>query len=89
MIENNKEEYLAKIEEAIKRLPEKAQAAICWIINHYDFAEEMCKNPEMTNEEIEKFKEDAKAKEDYIMLALLCAAQTYQNNGNETTKQEN
>ncbi len=54
MMENNKEEYLAKIEEAIKKLPEKAQAAICWIINHYDFVEEMCKNPEMTNEEIEK-----------------------------------
>ncbi|WP_027630696.1 hypothetical protein [Ruminiclostridium cellobioparum] len=89
MMENSKNEYLVKIEEAIKELPNKAQNAIYWIITHFEFVEEMCKNPEMTNEEIEEYKEEAKAKEDYIMLALLCAAQTYKENSNETTEQEN
>lgn len=86
MMEKNKDERLAKIEEAIKELPEKAQQAMYGLIAHWDFVIEMCKNPEMTNEEIEKYKEDARAKEDYIMLALLCATQTY-NNSDETMEQ--
>ncbi len=84
-MEKNKDERLAKIEEVVKKLPKKAQQAIDWVITHLDFVEEMCENPEMTNEEIEKYKEDAIAKEDYVMLVILCVAQTY-NNSIETTE---
>ncbi len=79
-MEKNTDERLEKIEEAIKvirELPEQAQQAIYWTIEHWDFVEQMCKNPGMTNEKIEKYKADARAKEDYITLALLCAAQEY------------
>ncbi len=85
-MEKNNDEMLGKIEEAIKELPEKAQQAIYWTIAHLDLVKEMCKNPKMTDEEIEKYKEDARAKEDYMMLVLLWAAQTY-NNGDETAEQ--
>lgn len=85
-MEKNKDERSAKIEEAIKELPEKAQQAMYGIIAHWDLVVEMCKNPEMTNEEIEKYKEEARAKEDYTMLALLCAAQTF-NDSDETAEQ--
>lgn len=47
-MEKNKAEGLAKIEAVIKELPEKAQQAIYWTIAHWDFVEEMCKNPELT-----------------------------------------
>ena len=83
-MEKNKDERSAKIEEAIKELPEKARQAMYGIIAHWDFVVEMCKNTKMTNEEIEKNKEYARAKEDYTMLALLCATQTF-NSNDETT----
>ncbi len=88
-MEDNRKEQIARIEKAVKELPQKAQRAIFWIIEHYDFVEEMCKNSKMTVEEIEKYKTNAEAKEDYIMLALLCAAQTYMHESNEAMKQEN
>lgn len=85
-MEKSRNESLAKIEEVINELPEKAQKAIYWTIAHWDFVEDLCKNPGLTNEEIEKYKEDARIKEDYIMLALLGVAQTYIKS-DETTEQ--
>ncbi len=67
MMEKNINNSIAKMEEAIKSLPEKAQEAICWVIMHLDFVEKMCKNLEMTDEELKKHKEDAKEKGDYLM----------------------
>ena len=75
-MEESMDKRLAALGEAIEELPEKAREAIGWIITHFDIVEEMCGNSEMTDEEIEKQKEDARAKEDYLMFALLCAAQT-------------
>lgn len=76
------------IEKVINELPDKAKSAIFWVITHFDLVEKMCKDSKMTNEEIEKHMVEARAKEDYTMLALLCCAQIYQK-GNETKKQEN
>lgn len=87
-MEKDMDGRLKKIEETIKELPEKAQKAIYWTIAHWNFVEELCKNPGMTNEEIEKWRDDARVKEDYIMLALLGVAQTYINS-DETSGQEN
>jgi len=79
-MKKNRDELLAKIEESIKELPEKAQEAICWLIIHLDEVQEICKDCTMTENEIKKHKEYAKIKENYIVLALLCAVQTYSNN---------
>ena len=73
----NENKDLLSLEEEIKQLPEKFQRALCWLIDNFDFAEEICKNPVMTYEEIEKYKKDALAKEDYIVFILSCIAQTY------------
>ena len=85
-MEKNKDEMLAELQRKIEELPEKAQQAMYWTITHFDFIKDMCGNPGMTNEEIEKYKKDAYAKGDYTMLAPLCAAQAF-NNSSETTEQ--
>ena len=74
----------AKFESAIKDLPEKAQNAVYWAITHFDLVEQMCKASDMTIEEIETLKKNAREKEDYTLLVLLCAAQVY-----KTTRREN
>lgn len=76
-MEKNRNEELAKLEKELKELPEKMQRAICWVIENFDFAAEMCREPNLTDEEIETYKEIAREKEDYIMLALLCMAEIY------------
>lgn len=86
-MEKDLNEKLSKIEEEIKELPEKAQRAIYWIIKNFDFVEEMCQDSDMTNEEIEKYKENAIEKEDYIALALLCVAKMYRKRSSETMEQ--
>jgi len=78
-MEKSREEMAAELEAAIRELPEKAQGAICWIIRNYSLVEGMCKNSEMTNEEIEAYIEKAKAEDNELMLALLYLAQTYNN----------
>lgn len=86
-MEKRRDERFTIIEETVKELPERAQAAIHWMITHFDIVEALCINSEMTNEEIRRYKEDARQKEDYIMLVLLCAAQVY-NSSNETAAQQ-
>ena len=79
MMKKDMDDEMAQMVESIKKLPEKAQRAFYWIVTNFDFVKEMCKNSKMTNEEFERYKEDAKAKEDYLMLALLAVAQKYKN----------
>lgn len=86
-MKKDKNERSVKIIEIIKELPEKKQNAIVWTIKNFKFVKEMCENPEMTEDEIKKYKEDAIAKEDYLMLILLCAAETFNKESNETEKQ--
>lgn len=76
------------IEKEIKVLPERAQRAIYRIIENLDFVVAMCKETEMTDEEIEKYRIIAREKEDYMLLALLCVAKMYKNSGFETTEQQ-
>ena len=82
-------EYRLEIIEMIKEMPVREQSAIIWTIKNFKFVKNMCENPEMTEDEIQRFKKDAIAKEDYLMLSLLCAAETFKNSGSETEKQEN
>ncbi len=48
-----------------------------FVINNIDLIEKMCEKSDMTDEEIQKWTEKAKAKNDHIMLALLTFAQVY------------
>lgn len=81
-MEDNGNEQFIKFEEELNGLSQKPRNAVLWAMKHFDFVEEICKNTKMTMEEIEEYKAYAKAKEDYIMLLLLCAVQTYENEEN-------
>lgn len=76
----SKEELIRQMENEIKKLPEKAQNAIYWMMENFEIVMEMCKESDMTDEEIEKYRKIAKEKDDYIALVLLCAAVIYKNN---------
>lgn len=86
-MEKNLKEKLIKIEKEMKELPTKAQCAVYWIIENFDFVIEICKESDMTDEEIEKYRENAKEKEDYIALALLCVTKACKNMGYEVIDQ--
>lgn len=66
-----------EIKEEREKLPEKAEQAVDWITEHLYFVEQICENSKMTEEEIERHKEEARAREDYLMLALTYAVQIY------------
>ena len=68
-MEIDRKEALDRIEKEIKELPEKAQRAIYWVVKNYGLVTKICKEPEMTNEEIQACKETAREKDDYIALA--------------------
>ena len=74
----------AEIEKEIKKLPEQAQMALCWLVENFDFVEKMADKSDMTDEEIKKQKESATQREDYIALALLCVAQAHRKKDPET-----
>lgn len=88
-MEKDKNEQLAKLEKELNELPEKAQSAIYWMIKNFDSVIELCKNSEMTDEEIERYREKAIEKEDYLTLALLCTTEIYQNRDSEAMEQQN
>lgn len=83
-MEKELNEKLVGIENEIKELPERAQRVICWIVKNLNLVTEMCKEEYMTDEEIEKYMEIAKEKEDYSVIALLCVAKEYKNRDDET-----
>ena len=78
-MEKDLNEALVRIENEMKKLPEKAQWAIYWVVKNFNPVIEMCKESHMTDEEIKKYREIAREKEDYIALALLCVAEMYKN----------
>ena len=77
-MERDFNEKWIEIENEFQKLPEKAQRAIYWIVEHFDFVEKMAEKSDMTYEEIQKQKENAREKEDYIALALCCVAEAHQ-----------
>ena len=83
-MEKDFNEKRVEIEKEIKKLPEKAQRALCWIVENFDFVEKMAEKSDMTYEEIQKQKENATQREDYIALALLCVVQARREKDAET-----
>ncbi|MCI8589173.1 MAG: hypothetical protein HFE77_00425 [Clostridiales bacterium] len=71
-MEKNENEELIKLEKEIKNMPEGAQRAICWIIDNLDFVIDMCKDSDITDEELDKHKRIAWEKKDYMAFFLLC-----------------
>ena len=86
-MEKDLNEELVRGEKEMKEQPEKAQRVICWLVENFDFVIEMCKESDMTDEEIEKYKESARKKEEYITIVLLCIAEMHKNRGYETMGQ--
>lgn len=78
MKEISNEEWNRAIEE-FENLPEKAQRAIYWVIKNWDFVVEMCKESDMSYEEIEKYKMKADEKGDYALFVLLRMLELYKN----------
>ena len=78
-MEKNLDENRAKVAEELKKLPEKAQRAICWAMENLDFVVDMCRESEMTPEEIEMHKVEAIEKEDYVLFLILHITEMYKN----------
>lgn len=57
--------------DAIMTLPEGKKRAIIWLIKHYDFAVEICREEPLTEEQSMAFKKDAIAKNDDYLLVLV------------------
>lgn len=89
MMKKDLDEELVRLEMKIKRLPVKAQQAIYWIVENFDFAVRICKDSDMTDEEVEKYRKIAREKEDHIVLTLLCVVEMCKNEGSELMEQQN
>ena len=76
MKEENKN-LIDEMIEKMKELPPEGQSAMLFVIKNFDLIEKMCEKSDMTDEEIQKWTETAKAKKDHIMSALLTFAQVY------------
>ena len=72
-----KDETFETLIEKVKQLPPEDQTAIVFLIKNFDLVKKMCENSGMTDAEIQKRIAIAKEKHDHIMLALLTAAQVF------------
>ena len=63
--------------EKIEKLSSGMQEAVAWAIAHWGLVEWLCKDQEMTDEEIERQKAAAIEKNDDLLLLLLCAVQVF------------
>lgn len=72
-----KKTLIEQIVEKMNELPLEGQSAMLFVIENFDLLEKMCEKSDMTDEEIQKWTEKAKAKNDHIMLALLTFAQVH------------
>ena len=76
-MKKSKDEMIDEIITSIKKMPPENQKAVAFIIENYDLIKKMCEKNDMTEEEIQKRLIQAKETNDYILLALLTAAQVF------------
>ncbi len=76
-MKKSKDEMIDEIITNIKKMPPENQKAVAFIIENYDLIKKMCEKNDMTEEEIQKRLIQAKETNDYILLALLTAAQVF------------
>ena len=80
-MEKNNEELFKEIIVNIEKLPPENQKAVAFIIENHDLIKKMCAKNDMPVEEIQKRLAQAKETNDYILLALLTAAQVFSLHG--------
>ena len=80
-MEKNNEEMFKEIIANIEKLPPENQKAVAFIIENYDLIKKMYEKNDMPEEEIQKRLIQAKETNDYILLALLTAAQMFSLHG--------
>lgn len=80
-MEKNTEELFKEIIANIEKLPPENQKAVAFIIENYDLIKKMYEKNDMPEEEIQKRLIQAKKTNDYILLALLTAAQVFSLHG--------
>ena len=76
-MEKNNEEMFKEIIANIEKLPPENQKAVAFIIENYDLIKKMYEKNDRPEEEIQKRLMQAKETNDYILLALLTAAQVF------------
>ena len=76
-MEKNNEELFKEIIVNIEKLPPENQKAVAFIIENHDLIKKMCAKNDMPEEEIQKRLIQARETNDYILLALLTAAQVF------------
>lgn len=84
----NKEATVGKIKKQMENLSEEARAAADYIINHYDFFEELCKNAGESERKLQTYQKEALANKDYLILALACFWQAMRKQRDEAKEQE-
>ena len=73
-MEKSKEEKILYLAKQIPKLPDKARAAVSFLIDNFDIIEKMSKASSMTETEIQNRIAKAKEKEDYTSMIIFCAA---------------
>lgn len=68
MDELDRELHNFKVE--LKKLSEKEQHAIGWIICHIDIVEHIAQGDKLTEQELEAITDEAKKEENFLLLAL-------------------
>lgn len=76
-MEKSQEDMIKNMLCTITELPEESQKGLLGILENFPFVLELCKNSDLTEEEIEQYMERAVQAKDYTLLALLCAVQAY------------
>ena len=60
------------LEQEFSRLPEKAQRAVCWVLENKSMADQFARGKKLTDRAIQDMARKALEKEDYLLLALVC-----------------
>ena len=72
-MEKSKEDNILYLAEQIPKLPDKARAAVLFLIDNFDLIEKMSKAAAMTETEIQNRIAKAKENEDYTSMIIFCA----------------
>lgn len=72
-----KEPIAAFIKKELEGQPEELQGAFDWVVHHFAFVKEVCRDSGLTDEELEAYKRRAAATGDGTLFVFCCAAQVW------------
>jgi len=70
LVMTDREKSLKQLQEGLKEIPEEAQCAIAWIVNHIKYVDQLAEKP-MDKQLWEKLMDKAVEKNDTLLQALL------------------